>query len=125
MLAATSLAEQGLALYARNLRFLAEEAEIRHERRPTVATPSRIALDLRTMAFQVARRVEGHVSALFICPDSDVLWSSLPEAARRCVTEAAIEQELLDTEASARVSFGSWRGPHAANAACGRSCSAG
>lgn len=52
MLAAAQLAEQGLGLYADNMKFLAEEAKIHHELRPKLATPNRVLLDLRTMIFR-------------------------------------------------------------------------
>lgn len=52
MLAAAQLAEQGLGLYADNMKFLAEEAKIHHELRPKLATPNRVLLDLRTMVFR-------------------------------------------------------------------------
>ena len=52
MLAAAKLAEQGLGLYAENLKFLAEEAKIHYELRPALATTNRIMLDLRTMFFR-------------------------------------------------------------------------
>lgn len=49
MLAAAQLAEEGLELYAKNLKFVEEEIKIHHELRPTLASPSRVMLDLRTM----------------------------------------------------------------------------
>ena len=49
MAAGAKMIEQGLDLYARNLRFVAEEQKIEHELRPHLATPNRIMLDLRTM----------------------------------------------------------------------------
>src|SRR5438105_3508078 len=49
MLAAAKLAEEGLELYARNLKFVREEIKIHHELRPKLATPNRVMLDLRTM----------------------------------------------------------------------------
>ena len=52
MLAAAGLAEQGLDLYARNLKFVAEEAKIHHEARPRLATANTIMLDLRTLALR-------------------------------------------------------------------------
>jgi poly(3-hydroxybutyrate) depolymerase len=52
MLAAAQLAEQGLGLYADNMKFLAEETKIHHELRPKLATPNRVLLDLRTMIFR-------------------------------------------------------------------------
>jgi hypothetical protein len=50
MAAAMLVAEEALAIYAKNLEFLAEEAKIRHELRPRLATASRLMLDLGTMA---------------------------------------------------------------------------
>jgi poly(3-hydroxybutyrate) depolymerase len=52
MVAAARMAEQGLDLYADNLKFLAEEAKIHHELRPKLATQNRVMLDLRTMLFR-------------------------------------------------------------------------
>jgi poly(3-hydroxyalkanoate) synthetase len=49
MAMAASLAEQGTALYARNLKFVEEEIKIHDELRPTLATPNAVRLDLRTM----------------------------------------------------------------------------
>jgi poly(3-hydroxybutyrate) depolymerase len=44
--------EQGLDLYAKNLKFIAEEQKIQHELRPKLANASRAMLDLRTMVFR-------------------------------------------------------------------------
>ena len=52
MAAAAQLAERGLDLYAKNLKFIAEEQKIRHELRPKLATNNRVALGLRTMDFR-------------------------------------------------------------------------
>jgi poly(3-hydroxybutyrate) depolymerase len=52
MAAAAQIAERGLDLYARNLKFVAEEQKIRHELRPKLATANRVMLDLRTMVFR-------------------------------------------------------------------------
>jgi poly(3-hydroxybutyrate) depolymerase len=52
MAAAAQIAERGLDLYARNLKFVAEEQKIRHELRPKLATDNRVMLDLRTMVFR-------------------------------------------------------------------------
>jgi poly(3-hydroxybutyrate) depolymerase len=52
MAAAAQMAEQGLELYARNLKFLAEEQKINHELRPSLATANEVMLDLRTMLFR-------------------------------------------------------------------------
>lgn len=49
MAMAASLAEQGAALYARNLKFVEEEIKIHGELRPDLATPNTVRLDLRTM----------------------------------------------------------------------------
>ncbi|MFD2405236.1 alpha/beta fold hydrolase [Azorhizophilus paspali] len=46
---AAELAEKGLELYARNLRFIQEEVKIHGELRPSLATPNQVRLDLRTM----------------------------------------------------------------------------
>jgi poly(3-hydroxyalkanoate) synthetase len=52
MAMATALAEGGMELYARNLKFVEEEIKIHDELRPRLATPSRLRLDLRTMALR-------------------------------------------------------------------------
>jgi poly(3-hydroxybutyrate) depolymerase len=52
MAAASAIAEQGLELYARNLKFVAEEQKIRHELIPKLATANRPVLDLRTMVLR-------------------------------------------------------------------------
>ena len=49
MAAAAEMVEQGLELYGRNLKFLAEEEKIDHELRPKLATESTLFLELRTM----------------------------------------------------------------------------
>ncbi len=49
MAMAASLAEDGMDLYARNLKFLDEEIKIHDELRPRLATPNAVRLDLRTM----------------------------------------------------------------------------
>lgn len=46
---ATELAEQGIALYAKNLKFVEEEIKIHSELKPEFATSNRVRLDLRTM----------------------------------------------------------------------------
>ncbi len=47
-----ALLEQGVELYARNLKFVEEEIKIHDELRPTLATPNQIRLNLRTMALR-------------------------------------------------------------------------
>ncbi|HUC48080.1 MAG TPA: alpha/beta fold hydrolase [Xanthobacteraceae bacterium] len=49
MAMAASLIEQGVELYARNLKFVEEEIKIHDELRPNLATPNTVRLDLRTM----------------------------------------------------------------------------
>jgi poly(3-hydroxyalkanoate) synthetase len=49
MAAAAQMTALGTELYARNLKFLAEEEKIHHEPRPAPATANRVLLDLRTM----------------------------------------------------------------------------
>ena len=46
------LLEQGVELYARNLKFVEEEIKIHDELRPALATPNQIRLNLRTMALR-------------------------------------------------------------------------
>src|SRR5579859_7564749 len=52
MLAAAQMAEEGIELYAKNLKFVGEEIKINHEQRPEPATANRVMLDLRTMVFR-------------------------------------------------------------------------
>jgi poly(3-hydroxybutyrate) depolymerase len=52
MAAASAITAQGLQLYARNLKFVAEEQKIRHELIPKLATANRPMLDLRTMVLR-------------------------------------------------------------------------
>lgn len=52
MLAASQMAEEGIELYAKNLKFVDEELKISHEKRPKPATANRVMLDLRTMLFR-------------------------------------------------------------------------
>jgi poly(3-hydroxyalkanoate) synthetase len=46
---ASVLAAEGAEFYAKNLKFVEEEIRIRSDLRPTLATPNRVRLDLRTM----------------------------------------------------------------------------
>jgi len=50
--AVTDLAYQGVELFTHNLRFLAEEERIHFVPRPEFATPSTVALDLRTLVLR-------------------------------------------------------------------------
>jgi len=59
MAMAASLAEQGTALYARNLKFVEEEIKIHDELRPRLATPNTVRLDLRTMRLREYGRPGG------------------------------------------------------------------
>ncbi len=59
MAMAASLAEQGTALYARNLKFVEEEIKIHDELRPRLATPNTVRLDLRTMQLREYGRPGG------------------------------------------------------------------
>ncbi|HEY2136306.1 MAG TPA: alpha/beta fold hydrolase, partial [Xanthobacteraceae bacterium] len=52
MAAGAAMIEQGLDLYAKNMKFIAEEQKIQHEMRPKLATANRVMLDLRTMFFR-------------------------------------------------------------------------
>jgi hypothetical protein len=52
MTAAAQLVEQGVELYAKNLKFLAEEEKLDHGLKPRLATANRVMLDLRTMVFR-------------------------------------------------------------------------
>ena len=49
MAMAAALVEEGIGLYAKNLRFVDEEIKIHEHRRPQLATKNRVRLDLRTM----------------------------------------------------------------------------
>ncbi|MEZ5785745.1 MAG: alpha/beta fold hydrolase [Xanthobacteraceae bacterium] len=52
MAMAAMLAERGIELYARNLKFVEEEIKIHGTLRPELATPNRVRLDLRTMTLR-------------------------------------------------------------------------
>lgn len=52
MAMANALLEEGIELYAKNLKFVEEEIKIHGELRPTLATPNRVRLDLRTMVLR-------------------------------------------------------------------------
>lgn len=52
MAMAAALLEQGSALYATNLKFVEQEIKIHAHRRPELATPNRVRLDLRTMVLR-------------------------------------------------------------------------
>ncbi|AOW14961.1 esterase [Hydrogenophaga crassostreae] len=52
MAMASSLMQQGTALYAKNLHFVEEEILIHSHQRPQLATPHRTRLDLRTMVLR-------------------------------------------------------------------------
>jgi polyhydroxyalkanoate depolymerase len=49
MAMAAELVENGVDLYAKNLKFVEEEIKINDELRPALATPNKVRLDLRTM----------------------------------------------------------------------------
>ena len=49
MAMAAALVEEGIGLYAKNLRFVDEEIKIHEHGRPQLATKNRVRLDLRTM----------------------------------------------------------------------------
>jgi hypothetical protein len=49
MAMAALLMESGAELYAKNLKFVEEEIKIHEDLRPTLATPSTVRLDLRTI----------------------------------------------------------------------------
>lgn len=52
MAAAAQMVEDGIELYAKNLKFAEEEIKIHHELRPKLATANRVMFDLRTMVFR-------------------------------------------------------------------------
>lgn len=52
MAMATALFEQGVELYAKNLKFVEEEIKINEHLRPSLATPHQVRLDLRTMVLR-------------------------------------------------------------------------
>lgn len=49
---AAALAEDGAELYARNIEFVEEEIKIHDQLRPSLATPNKVRLDLRTMVLR-------------------------------------------------------------------------
>ena len=68
---AAALAEEGGELVARNLKFLGEEIKL-SELKPTLATPNRIRLDLRTMALR------DYFASGSDAPDSNAPGGELP-----------------------------------------------
>jgi polyhydroxyalkanoate depolymerase len=52
MAMAMELMKRGSALYAKNFKFVEEEIRIHDHQRPTLATPNRVRLDLRTMVLR-------------------------------------------------------------------------
>ena len=52
MAMASAMLEEGTELYAKNLKFVEEEIKIHDALRPTLATPNRVRLDLRTMVLR-------------------------------------------------------------------------
>ncbi|MGP8119095.1 MAG: alpha/beta fold hydrolase [Xanthobacteraceae bacterium] len=52
MAMANALVEQGLGLYAKNLKFAEEEIKLHDGLRPKLATPNQVRLELRTMALR-------------------------------------------------------------------------
>ncbi|HUO55050.1 MAG TPA: alpha/beta fold hydrolase [Rhodoblastus sp.] len=64
---AAKLAEEGLDLYAKNLRFVEEEIKINDNLRPGLATPNRARLDLRSMILRDYGR-QGGLSTLVDAP---------------------------------------------------------
>ena len=64
---ASALMEEGVDLYARNLKFVAEEIKIQDELRPALATPNKVRLDLRTMVLRDYGS-SGHVPTLVVAP---------------------------------------------------------
>jgi poly(3-hydroxyalkanoate) synthetase len=52
MAMAAALVREGTQLYAKNLKFVEEEARIHGELRPVLATPNEVRLDLRTMVLR-------------------------------------------------------------------------
>lgn len=52
MAAVAAMVNAGAAVTSKNLAFLAEEEKLHHELKPTLATPNRPLLDLRTMVFR-------------------------------------------------------------------------
>jgi len=68
MAMAAKLAEDGLDLYARNLRFLEEEIRINGELRPDLASPNAVRLDLRSMKLRDYGRPGAGVPTLVDAP---------------------------------------------------------
>jgi polyhydroxyalkanoate depolymerase len=59
MAMAASLMENGVELYAKNLKFVEEEIKIHGELRPKLATPNTVRLDLRTMLLRDYGKPDG------------------------------------------------------------------
>jgi hypothetical protein len=59
MATATAMLEEGVDLYAKNVKFAEEEIKIHGELRPHLATPNLMRLDLRTMVLRDFRKPGG------------------------------------------------------------------
>jgi len=59
MAAATKLLEEGAELSAKNLKFVREDFKIHNEMRPSLATPNKVRLDMRTMVLRDYGRSRG------------------------------------------------------------------
>jgi hypothetical protein len=64
---ASALAAEGVELFAKNLKFVEEEIRIRSDLRPTLATPNRVRLDLRTMQLRDYGKT-GQIPTLVVAP---------------------------------------------------------
>jgi polyhydroxyalkanoate depolymerase len=64
---ASALAAEGVELYAKNLKFVEEEIKIRSDLRPTLATPNRVRLDLRTMQLRDYGKI-AQIPTLVVAP---------------------------------------------------------
>jgi poly-beta-hydroxyalkanoate depolymerase len=56
---AAALAEEGAELFVKNIKFVEEEIKIHDELRPSLATPNRVRLNLRTMLLREYGKPEG------------------------------------------------------------------
>ena len=73
----------------------------------TTELPNEALLDA---ALSVAKRLDGHIRALYILPNPDTAFAYLPDVfLAACVTRHAIERETQEAVAAAKDRFIDWR----------------
>ena len=73
-------------------------------------TPEMSSAPLLDAALSVAKRLNGHIRALFIQPHPDTAFTYLPDVILAAgVTREVIERETLEATAAAKNDFAEWR----------------